>query len=42
MNITGNIIDLWERLAMAGDDPRRASRWLIPTLFFESVIFNGN
>ena len=42
MNITGNIVDLWNTLAMTGDDPRRTSRWLIPTLLFESVTFNGN
>jgi len=42
MNVTGNIISLWNSVAEIGDDPRNTSRWLIPTLAFESVNFNGN
>ena len=42
MNITGNIVELWNSLKITGDDPKRGSRWLIPTLMFESVTFNGN
>lgn len=42
MNVTGNIIDLWNSLKITGDDPKRGSRWLIPTMMFESVTFNGN
>jgi len=41
MNVTGNIITLWNSLLDLGNDPREASRWLIPTLSFESVDFNG-
>ena len=42
MNVTGNIVTLWNSVAEIGDDPRNTSRWLIPTLAFESVNFNGN
>ncbi|MDD2490685.1 MAG: TldD/PmbA family protein [Bacteroidales bacterium] len=42
MNVTGNILELWNSLKISGDDPKRGSRWLIPTLMFESVTFNGN
>lgn len=42
MNVTGNILTLWNSVAEIGDDPRNTSRWLIPTLAFESVNFNGN
>ena len=42
MNVTGNIVELWNSLKITGDDPKRGSRWLIPTLMFESVTFNGN
>jgi len=41
MNITGNIITLWNNIIDAGTDPRESSRWLIPTLAFESVNFSG-
>ncbi len=41
MNITGNMIDLWQHLITAGDDPRRSSRWTIPSLAFERVNFSG-
>lgn len=41
MNVTGNIISLWNSILEIGNDPRKASRWLIPTLSFDSVDFNG-
>ncbi len=41
MNVTGNIITLWNNIIEIGTDPRNSSRWLIPTLAFESVDFNG-
>ncbi len=41
MNVTGNIIDLWNNLEYAGDDARTTSRWEIPTLAFSNVSFNG-
>ncbi len=41
MNVTGNLINLWNNFIDAGSDPRETSRWLIPTLAFESVNFNG-
>lgn len=41
MNITGNLITLWKNFIAAGTDPRETSRWLIPTLAFESVNFSG-
>ncbi len=41
MIVTGNIVDLWNSIKIAGDDPKRGSRWLIPTLMFESITFNG-
>lgn len=41
MNITGNILSLWNNIAEIGTDPRMSGRWLIPTLAFESVNFSG-
>jgi PmbA protein len=41
MNVTGNIINLWNNIIDIGTDPRNTSRWLIPTLAFGSVDFNG-
>ena len=41
MNISGNIISLWRNLAMVGNDARKCSRWLIPSLAFENVDFTG-
>lgn len=41
MNITGNLMTLWKDFIAAGTDPRGTSRWLIPTLAFESVNFSG-
>lgn len=41
MNVSGNIIALWKNIIEIGTDPRNTSRWLIPTLAFESVDFSG-
>jgi len=41
MNVSGNIISLWNNIIDIGSDPRNSSRWLIPTLAFESVDFSG-
>lgn len=41
MNVSGNIITLWNNIIEIGTDPRNTSRWLIPTLAFESVDFSG-
>lgn len=41
MNVTGNIISLWNNIIEIGTDPRNSSRWQIPTLAFELVDFNG-
>ena len=41
MLITGNFIDLWNHLLLAGSDIRRAQTRLIPTLAFEGVDFSA-
>ena len=41
MNISGNIVSLWQNLAMVGNDARTCSRWLIPSLAFENTEFTG-
>lgn len=41
MNISGNIISLWNDLALVGNDARTCSRWLIPSLAFINVDFTG-
>jgi PmbA protein len=41
MNITGNIITLWNNLAEIGNDVRETSSWRIPSLVFEGVDFSG-
>ncbi|MCC8143157.1 MAG: TldD/PmbA family protein [Tannerellaceae bacterium] len=41
MNITGNMITLWNNLAEAGNDPRLSSSWRIPSLLFRDVDFSG-
>src|SRR5574344_915818 len=37
MNITGNIISLWDGFVMPGNDARRSANWQIPSLAFENV-----
>lgn len=41
MLITGNIIELWNNLLAAGSDARPSSRWQIPSLAFEDVVFSA-
>lgn len=41
MNITGNLIRLWNNLIMTGDDPMKCTRWQIPTLAFSDVDVSG-
>lgn len=41
MNVTGNILSLWENLMETGNDPRPNSSWKIPTLHFIDINFNG-
>ena len=41
MNVTGNILELFSRLAEVGDDPWRYSATLAPTLVFDGVQFSG-
>ena len=41
MNITGNMVTLWESLAAVGNDPRLNSSLRIPSLVFEGVDFSG-
>jgi len=41
MLITGNIVELWNNLFAAGTDARPSSRWQIPTLGFENVVFSA-
>lgn len=41
MNVTGNMLTLWQSLAAVGNDPRLSSSWRIPSLLFEGVDFSG-
>lgn len=41
MNVTGNMLTLWNNLAEIGNDPRDSSAWKIPSLLFENVDFSG-
>ncbi len=41
MNITGNIITLWNNMLFTGNDARSATRWQIPSLAFDNVDFTG-
>lgn len=41
MLITGNIVELWNNLTAAGTDARPSSRWQIPSLAFEDVVFSA-
>ncbi len=41
MNISGNHLELWKRLAAVGNDPYRYSAMRTPTLVFEGVQFAG-
>ncbi|MFA6875105.1 MAG: metallopeptidase TldD-related protein, partial [Parabacteroides sp.] len=41
MNVTGNMITLWNNLIKVGNDPRSFSSWRIPSLLFDEVDFSG-
>lgn len=41
MNITGNMLSLWESLYIVGNDIRPNSSWRIPSLLFMDVNFSG-
>ncbi|MDR2497266.1 MAG: TldD/PmbA family protein [Tannerellaceae bacterium] len=41
MNVTGNMLTLWNNLAEAGNDPRETNSWKIPSLLFNDVDFSG-
>ena len=41
MNVTGNILDVWQRLSHVADDADPWETELIPTLTFEDVAFSG-
>jgi PmbA protein len=41
MNVSGNQLELWQRLAAVGNDPYRYSAMRTPTLVFEGVQFAG-
>lgn len=41
MNMSGNIISLWEKVTNIGTDFRDCSRWRIPSLAFEDVDLSG-
>lgn len=41
MNVTGNMINLWNNLAEIGNDPVEFQSWRIPSLLFKDVDFSG-
>jgi Predicted Zn-dependent proteases and their inactivated homologs len=41
MNITGNILELWQNLLEIGNDPRLSSSYRVPALLFDKVNFSG-
>ncbi|MDR1331769.1 MAG: TldD/PmbA family protein [Tannerella sp.] len=41
MNITGNMLALWNSLVEVGNDPLLSSSWRIPSLLFDGVDFSG-
>lgn len=42
MNITGNLLELWQNLIEIGNDPRLSSSYRIPSLVFADVNFSGS
>jgi PmbA protein len=42
MNVTGNLLELFSRLAEVGSDPWQFSATLVPTLVFDDVQFSGS
>ncbi|MDR0612035.1 MAG: TldD/PmbA family protein [Dysgonamonadaceae bacterium] len=41
MNITGNLLTLWQQVIEVGNDPRTVSSWRIPCILFDKVNFSG-
>lgn len=41
MNITGNLITLYNSILETGNDPRLSSSWRIPSMLFDGVDFSG-
>ena len=41
MNVTGNMLDLWNNVAEIGNDPRLNNAYHIPSLLFNKVDFSG-
>ncbi|MBN2103792.1 TldD/PmbA family protein [bacterium] len=41
MNISGNALTFWNKLAAVGNDPYPYSSWRLPSLMFEDVDFSG-
>jgi PmbA protein len=41
MNITGNLLTLWNNTIEVGNDPRTISSWQIPSILFDEVNFSG-
>ena len=41
MNVTGNMLTLWQSLVAVGNDPQPIRSWQIPSLVFEGVSFSG-
>ena len=41
MLITGNMIELWNKLVAVGDDVRDCGAWRLPTIAFRDVVFRG-
>lgn len=41
MNITGNLLTLWQNIEEIGNDPKLNSSWRIPSILFDKVIFSG-
>ncbi|MDR0427139.1 MAG: TldD/PmbA family protein [Dysgonamonadaceae bacterium] len=41
MNITGNLLSLWQNVNEVGNDPLLISSWRIPSVLFDDVCFNG-
>ncbi|MDR1004673.1 MAG: TldD/PmbA family protein [Prevotellaceae bacterium] len=41
MNVTGNLLTLWQSLVGIGNDPRPGRSWMIPSLVFDGIDFSG-
>jgi PmbA protein len=41
MNITGNLLTLWQSVVEVGNDPKLNSSWRIPCVLFDGVNFSG-